>query len=63
MLVLARRPGERIVLAKDIIVTVVAVQGGTVRLGIEAPREVSVLRSELITAGQAQAQALAGRKA
>jgi len=47
MLVLSRRPGERILIGNDIVVTVVRFQGGTVRLGIEAPREFAVIREEL----------------
>jgi carbon storage regulator len=48
MLVLSRKTSERIVLGKDVVVTVVAVQGGQVRLGIEAPATVTVRREELV---------------
>ncbi|HTA13505.1 MAG TPA: carbon storage regulator CsrA [Solirubrobacteraceae bacterium] len=47
MLILARRPGERVVIGEDILVTVMAVNGHTVRLGIEAPQSVSVYREEI----------------
>ena len=47
MLVLSRKPGEKIRLGADIVVTVVEVRGHRVRLGIEAPSHVPVLRSEL----------------
>ena len=47
MLVLSRREKERIKLGDSIIVTVVRVSGDKVRLGIEAPPEVLVLRDEL----------------
>jgi len=47
MLVLSRRESERIRLGDSIIVTVVRVAGDRVRLGIEAPRDVVVLRDEL----------------
>ena len=47
MLVLSRRESERIRLGKSIVVTVVRVSGDKVRLGIEAPRDVLVLRDEL----------------
>ncbi len=47
MLVLSRRERERIKLGDSIIVTVVRVAGDKVRLGIEAPPEVLVLRDEL----------------
>lgn len=49
MLVLSRRENERIKLGNSIIVTVVRVAGDRVRLGIEAPPEVVVLRDELQT--------------
>lgn len=47
MLVLTRKVGETIVIANDIVVTVLEIRGGQVRLGVEAPREVSILRSEV----------------
>jgi carbon storage regulator len=47
MLVLSRREKQRIKLGDSIIVTVVRVSGDKVRLGIEAPPEVLVLRDEL----------------
>jgi carbon storage regulator len=51
MLVLTRRIGEEIVIAGDIRVTVVAVNGRTIRLGISAPTSVHVVRSELLARG------------
>ena len=47
MLVLSRKEAERIRLGDSIIVTVVRVSGDKVRLGIEAPANVLVLRDEL----------------
>ncbi|MFO0871294.1 MAG: carbon storage regulator [Pirellulales bacterium] len=47
MLVLSRRESERIRLGDSIVVTVVRVSGDKVRLGIEAPADVAVLREEL----------------
>ncbi len=47
MLVLSRRESERIKLGDSIVVTVVKVAGDRVRLGIEAPTDVLVLRGEL----------------
>jgi len=47
MLVLSRRESERIRLGDSIVVTVVKVAGDRVRLGIEAPADVLVLRGEL----------------
>jgi carbon storage regulator len=47
MLVLSRKETERIRLGDSIVVTVVRVAGDKVRLGIEAPADVLVLREEL----------------
>jgi carbon storage regulator len=47
MLVLSRKATERIRLGDNIVVTVVRVSGDRVRLGIEAPPDVLVLRDEL----------------
>jgi carbon storage regulator len=47
MLILTRRPGERVVIGEEILVTVMGVSGHTVRLGIEAPRGVSIYREEI----------------
>ena len=47
MLVLSRKLGEKVRIGDRIVVTVLKVQGSTVRLGIEAPAEVRVLRAEL----------------
>ena len=47
MLVLTRKAGESIVVGDEIVVTVLEIRGGQVRLGVEAPRDVSVYRSEV----------------
>jgi carbon storage regulator len=47
MLVLTRRVGETIVIGPDIEVTVMAVNGSQVRIGIKAPKNVNILRTEL----------------
>jgi carbon storage regulator len=47
MLVLSRKSGQRIKLGNAIRVTVIRVQGDQVRIGIEAPHDVLVLREEL----------------
>ncbi len=47
MLVLSRKVGERIWIGDSIAVTVVRITGGGVRIGIEAPSELSVVREEL----------------
>lgn len=47
MLVLQRNLNERIIIGDDIVITVVEILGGSVRLGIEAPRGVAVDREEI----------------
>lgn len=47
MLVLNRKIGEQIVIGKDITVTIVEIKHGRVRLGVSAPREVSIHREEI----------------
>lgn len=47
MLVLARMPNERIIIGDDIVITVVEVRGNKVRIGIEAPKDVTVHRDEI----------------
>lgn len=57
MLVLSRKKNESIVVDDAIVITVVEIRGDKVRLGIEAPREVPIHRSEVhaaIQAGEAQ---------
>ncbi|MFM8172246.1 MAG: carbon storage regulator [Pirellulaceae bacterium] len=48
MLVLARRENERIVVGDEIVITVVRLANDKVRIGIEAPDHIKVLRSELM---------------
>jgi carbon storage regulator len=48
MLVLTRRSEESIIIGGNIVVTVLSVDGEKVKLGIQAPREVSILRKELV---------------
>lgn len=48
VLVLARKLDESIVIGDNIIVKVVSVENGVVKLGIEAPEEISIMRSELL---------------
>ena len=47
MLVLSRKLDEQIVIGDDIVITVVEIRGGKVRLGFEAPDEVSIHRQEV----------------
>ena len=52
MLILQRRSGESLRIGDDIEITVVAIEGGKVRLAISAPKDVTILRSELLNARQ-----------
>lgn len=47
MLVLSRKKDQQIIIGDNIVITIVQVAGNKVRVGIEAPREVLVLREEL----------------
>ena len=50
MLILQRKAGESLLIGEDITVQVLSVDGARVRLAITAPEDVSILRSELVTA-------------
>ena len=52
MLVLSRKRNESVVINENIVVTVVEVRGDRVRLGIQAPRDVPIHRSEILAAIQ-----------
>jgi carbon storage regulator len=57
MLVLSRKLGEKICIGNNICITVVDIDRGKIRLGIEAPRDVPVFRQELLPLkGQAAGQ-------
>lgn len=47
MLILTRRVGETIVIGDDVIITVLGIKGNQVRIGINAPKDVSVHREEI----------------
>lgn len=48
MLVLSRRVGESVVIGDDVTLTILEVRGDVVRVGIDAPRSVTVHRAELL---------------
>ena len=57
MLILQRKEGESLLIGDDVEVTVLSVDAGRVRLAIQAPRSVTILRSELKRAVQANREA------
>lgn len=54
MLVLSRRTNETIQIGDDIFITVLGVEGDKVKIGIAAPREVTILRGEIVEALKSQ---------
>ncbi|QJW97851.1 carbon storage regulator [Frigoriglobus tundricola] len=56
MLVLSRKLGEKIFIGDNICITVVDIDRGKIRLGIEAPRDVPIYRQELLPLNQQQAR-------
>lgn len=56
MLVLTRRTDESLVIGENIIITILSIEGEKVKIGISAPREVTILRKELWQAIQEQNQ-------
>jgi carbon storage regulator len=59
MLIVTRRPGQKIMLGDDIVVHVMEIVGSSVRVGIQAPRSVPVYREEIWDAVRAENQAAA----
>lgn len=47
MLVLSRKPGERILIGDDVAITIVRIGPNNVRVGIDAPRDMNIVREEL----------------
>ncbi len=57
MLVLSRKREEKLQIGNDITVTILKVKGNSVQIGIEAPKSVRVLRTELVLPSGSSAQA------
>ncbi len=54
MLILTRRVGETVVIGNNVTVTVLGVKGNQVRLGVKAPKDISVHREEIFERIQAE---------
>lgn len=60
MLVLSRKAGDQLIIGDDVVLTVNKISGNRVAIGIEAPREVSIVRGEL-SPGESAKNELAGK--
>lgn len=60
MLALTRKPGESIIINNEIEITVVEVKGDKVKIAIEAPRQVAIVRKEILDEVRAENREAAG---
>jgi carbon storage regulator len=63
MLIITRRPGEKIMLGDDVIIEVIEAGGSSVRIGIDAPRSIPVYRGEIWAAVKEESAAAAASEA
>ena len=61
MLVLSRKPGERILIGDQVAITIVRIGPNTVRLGIDAPRDMNIVRKELCAEKTEEAELVSHR--
>lgn len=47
MLILTRKVGETLIIGNDIIITILGIKGNQIRIGIEAPKNISIYRKEI----------------
>jgi|TARA_B110000967_G_C18499286_1_gene370690 carbon storage regulator CsrA len=54
MLILTRRVGESLIIGDDIVINIIGVKGNQIRIGVNAPKEISVHREEIYNRIQAE---------
>jgi carbon storage regulator len=59
MLIITRRPGEKLMIGDDVVIEVMEVSGSSVRIGIAAPKSIPVYREEIYSAVKAENTAAA----
>lgn len=62
MLILSRKTGERVMIEDNVFITILGIKGNQVRLGINAPSQISVHREEIYLRIQAQHQLMAEKR-
>lgn len=62
MLVLHRKKGESLIINDNIKITIVDISGEKVKIAVDAPKEIPVLRSELVNAAEANKEAAGSEK-
>ena len=63
MLIITRRPGEKVIVGDDVVIEVIEVSGSSVRIGINAPKSIPVYREEIYSAVKAENTAAASADA
>lgn len=59
MLIITRRPGEKVMVGDDVVIEVLEMSGSSVRIGISAPKSIPVYREEIYSAVKAENAAAA----
>ncbi|MDR2602333.1 MAG: carbon storage regulator CsrA [Spirochaetaceae bacterium] len=62
MLILTRKPDEKIIIGEDIVVSIIEIRGDQVRLGVDAPKTIKIYRQEIFDAIRAENKAAAESK-